>query len=131
MFSNIQFSYSLFIFKNFIATFPVDKLLIVLLYFNLTLRLQNLWKAFTSLSSKFTFISDIMEITVLSKLLLSMESGIPLLKMLFFFPYWARELCSDSSLSIFSPVCYIFVTNSDFLPIDVWLLCRLNYVSHL
>ena len=131
MFSNIQFSKLLFIFKSFIANFPVDKILTVFLNFNLTLRLQNLSKAFISLSSKLTFISDIMKITVFSKLLLSMESGIPLLKMLFFFPYWAREFCSDPSLSIFSPVCYTFVTNSDFLPADVWLLCRLNCVSSL
>ena len=52
------------------------------------------------LSHFLQFISDIIEITVFSKLLSSVESGIPLISMLFLLPYWAREFCSASSLTI-------------------------------
>ena len=82
----------LFIFQNFIATFPVGKT-IDFFYFNLTSGLPNLWKASMSLSLIYTFISDIMEITVNSKLLSPVESGISLLIMFFLLPYCAREFC--------------------------------------
>ena len=115
-------------------TFSCDSfslLTIALLYFDLTSGLPNLWLASTSFSSIFIFMSDIMEITVFSKLLSSMESGIPLITMLFFLPYWAREFCSVSSLTIFASSLLHFCCSSHFLPANVWLLRLLNYLSHL
>ena len=49
--------------------------------------LPNQWQASMSFSSIYTFILDIIEITVFSKLLSSMESGIPLMTMLYLLPY--------------------------------------------
>ena len=49
--------------------------------------LPNQWQTSMSFSSIYTFILDIIEITVFSKLLSSMESGIPLMTMLYLLPY--------------------------------------------
>ena len=113
--------------KILLQFFLLAKRTIVFLDLDVTSGLPNLWQASMSFSSILTFISDIMEITVFSKLLSSMESGISLITMLFLLPYWAREFCSVSSLTI--PVCYIFVANSYFLPVDIWLLSFKLFIS--
>ena len=133
-----RFCFSLFNFASFflflkisLQVFLLTKETIVFLDFNLTPGLLNLWQASMSLSKIFLFLSGIMEITVFSKFLSSMESGIPLITMLFLLSYWAREFYSYSSLTIFPSSFYTFVASSDFRPADVWLPCLLNYLSHL
>ena len=88
--------------KILLQFFLLAKRTIVFLDLDVTSGLPNLWQASMSFSSIFTFISDIMEMAVFSKLLPSMEPGIPLITMLFVLPYWAREFCSVSSLTIFA-----------------------------
>ena len=131
---SLKLCFSLFNFASFflfskilLQFFLLAKRTIVFLDLDVTSGLPNLWQASMSFSSILTFISDIMEITVFSKLLSSMESGISLITMLFLLPYWAREFCSVSSLTI--PVCYIFVASSYFLPVDIWLLSFKLFIS--
>ena len=93
---------SFFLFsKILLQFFLLTKQTTVFLDFDLTSGLPNLWQASMSFSSMFTFMSN-MEKTVFSKLLSSMESGIPLITMLFLLPFWAKEFCSVSSLTIFA-----------------------------
>ena len=99
----LLFSLSFFLFsKILLQFFLLTKRTIVFLDLDVASGLPNLWQSFMSFSSIFTFILDAIEIAVFSKLLSSMESGIPLITVLFLLPYWAREFCFVSSLTIFA-----------------------------
>ena len=105
---SLKLCFSLFNFASFflfskilLQLFLLKKRPIVFLDFDPTSGLPNLWQASMSFSSTFKFISDIIEITVFSKFLSSMETSIPLITMLFILSYWARKFCPVSSLSIF------------------------------
>ena len=81
MLSIIIFIKFLFIFKNFIAIFPVDKTNNCLFRFGCCIRFAKSMTKFDVIFSIFTFILDTIEIES------SMELGIPLITMLFLLSY--------------------------------------------
>ena len=79
---------SFFLFsKILLQFFLLTKRTIVFLDLDVTSSLINLWQASISFSSIFTFLSDMIKIIVFLKLFSSMESGVPLITMLFLLSY--------------------------------------------
>lgn len=73
-----------------------------------------------SLSCTLTFMSKIKEMTVSFRFLLTMDSDIPMMTMLFLLPWWAKEFCCNSRLTICCSRFKHFFASSDFRQEGDW-----------